>query len=96
MGNIVRTSNFFDRIYRIDWIETFYRIERRKKIARSMNPILKILFILSKNEHGDEYTRSAPKCPNVIGRDLGPGTWDLQHWSLRDGRDPRDLRDQAV
>jgi hypothetical protein len=44
-------SNFFDRIYRIDRIENCYRkerTERREKIVQSMNPIQKILLILSK------------------------------------------------
>ena len=43
-------SNFFDRIYRIDRIENFYRRarkERRDKIVQSLNPILKILEFLN-------------------------------------------------
>ena len=51
-----RRGDFFDRIYRIYRIENFYRRERkerREKIVQSMNPILKILFILSKKTFRD-------------------------------------------
>jgi len=60
LGN-KRGGNFFDRIFRqlrfgeeisrIDRIENFYRRarkERREKVVQSINPILKILLILSK------------------------------------------------